>query len=380
MLIAVIKAAARSPKLRERAIAGGAVGVSNRLLVAGTAWLVEGRGIGVSKVSPAAAHRRAEDAARPSLDKRARVNHARAFVLTSPDSRSRESRAFKWMEKMKFETIAFGYGLIEGPRVDERGRLYFSDVTNGGVYRRSLDGSVETLIPKRRGIGGMAFNEGNGLVLTGRGLIHWSERTGQSRDLFTRWAGRDLRGLNDLTVDAQGSVYTGTLEFDAVGGGPPVPGNLFRIDPPANPVLLWEGILLTNGLAFSPDGRLLYHCDSVTNAVWVYDVTPERTVRDRRVFARVPEGWPDGMAADVEGALWVAVYGGGEIIRVRADGTIDRRVKMPAKMVTTLVFGGADLSELYVASADNLEDPTRGGTIFRAHADVPGAPVPKARF
>jgi gluconolactonase len=281
---------------------------------------------------------------------------------------------------MHFETVAYGYGLIEAPRMDERGRLCFSDVTNGGIYRRLPDGTVETLIPKRRGVGGMAFNEGDGLVLTGRGLIHWSERTGKTRELFTRWEGRELRGLNDLTVDAQGSVYTGTLEFDAVGGGEPVPGNLFRIDPPGHPVLLWEGIQLTNGLAISADGKLLYHCDSVTNAVWVYDVPGDRSVRDRRVFARLPEGWPDGMARDAQGALWVAVYGGGEIVRIRADGTMERRVKVPAKMVTSLVFAGPDLSELYVVSADNLEDPARKGTIFRARSEVPGAPVPKARF
>jgi D-xylonolactonase len=281
---------------------------------------------------------------------------------------------------MHFETVAYGYGLIEAPRMDERGRLYFSDVTNGGIYRRLSDGTVQTLIPKRRGVGGMAFNEDDGLVLTGRGLIHFSERTGQTRELFTRFEGRELRGLNDLTVDAQGSVWTGTLEFDAVGGGEVVPGNLFRVDPPGCPVLLWEGIQLTNGLAFSLDGKLLYHCDSATNAVWVYDVQADRSVRDRRVFARLPEGWPDGMAIDAQGALWVAVYGGGEIVRIRADGTIERRIKVPAKMVTSLVFAGPDLSELYVVSADNLEDPARKGTIFRARAEVAGAPVPKARF
>ncbi len=103
-------------------------------------------------------------------------------------------------------------------------------------------------------------------------------------------------------------------------------------------------------------------------------------VRGRRVLARLPEGWPDGMARDAQGALWVAVYGGGEIVRIRADGTIERRVKVPAQMVTSLVFAGPDLSELYVVSADNLEDPARKGTIFRARAEVPGAPVPKARF
>ena len=105
---------------------------------------------------------------------------------------------------MQLETLAHGYGLIEGPRVDERNRLYFSDVPNGGVYRRSPDGGVETLIPRRRGVGGIALNEAGGIVCSGRSLICWDEATRQSRDLFTEWEGRALRGLNDLTVDAAG--------------------------------------------------------------------------------------------------------------------------------------------------------------------------------
>ena len=105
--------------------------------------------------------------------------------------------------------LATGYGLLEAPRVDEQDRLYFTDVPNGGVYRRNPDGKVDTLVPKRKGVGGMMFNEGGGIVLTGRGLIHCDEKTGNSRDLFTEWEGKPC-SFNDLTTDDHGSVYTGT--------------------------------------------------------------------------------------------------------------------------------------------------------------------------
>jgi D-xylonolactonase len=281
---------------------------------------------------------------------------------------------------MQLETLAYGYGLIEGPRVDERNRLYFSDVPNGGVYRRSPDGAVETLIPRRRGVGGIALNAAGGIVCSGRSLICWDEATRTSRDLFTEWEGRALRGLNDLTVDAQGSVYVGSLEFDALSADKPIPGNLFRVDPPNRVTKLWEGIQITNGMGFSPDGRLLYHCDSATGAVWAYDVTADRRVKDRRVFGRLVEGWPDGMAVDAEGGVWVAVVRYGEVVRFKADATLDRRIKMPAQMVTSLTFGGPDMMDLYVVTADNAEDPARKGTIFRMRSEVPGLPVPKARF
>jgi D-xylonolactonase len=281
---------------------------------------------------------------------------------------------------MQFETLAHGYGLIEGPRVDERNRLYFSDVVNGGVYRRSPDGAVETLIPRRRGVGGIALNAAGGIVCSGRSLICWDETTMQSRDIFTQFEGRAMRGLNDLTVDAHGSVFVGSLEFDALSSDKPIPGDVFRIDPPNTITKLWEGIEVTNGMGFSPDAALLYHCDSTTKAVWVYDVTADRRLKDRRVFARLPDGWPDGMAVDVESGVWVAVVRYGEVVRFSADGTLERRIKMPATMVTSLCFGGADLMDMYVVTADNTEDASRKGTIFRIRVDVPGLAVPKARF
>ncbi len=281
---------------------------------------------------------------------------------------------------MEFETLAGGFGLLEGPRVDERNRLYFADVPRGGVYRRDPNGTIETLIAGRKGVGGILFNQGGGLVVSGRTLALWDEQTGAIRDLFASYNDKRLNGLNDMTVDDGGSVYVGSLEFNALSDEKPVPGFLYRVDPDGTITRLWEGIELTNGLAFSADRKLLYHCDSTTKAIWVYDVAPDRTVRDRRVFARIPDGWPDGMAVDIEGGIWVAAVFAGEVVRFKRDGVLDRKVKIPAKKVTSLVFGGGDLQDLYVVSADNADDASRQGTVFRTRADIPGLPVPKARF
>ncbi len=281
----------------------------------------------------------------------------------------------------ELETLASGFGLIEGPRCDEQNRLYFSDVPNGGVYRRSPDGKIETLIPKRRGVGGIGLNEGGGIVCTGRGLIYWNEATRASRDLFVEWEGRKLNGLNDLQPDDHGSIFVGSLEHNALEeGAKRIPGSLFRVDPDGKVTKLYEGIETTNGMGFSPERKHLYHADSTTKAVWVYDVQPDRTVKDRRVFAKVPQGWPDGIAIDAEGGVVVAVVNFGEVVRFKPDATLDWRLKVPAKMVTSLTFGGAGLRELYIVTADNTDDPSKQGTIFRTHAEIPGLPVPKARF
>jgi xylono-1,5-lactonase len=284
---------------------------------------------------------------------------------------------------MEFETLATGYGLLEGPRTDEQNRLYYSDVRGGDVFRRNPDGRIETLIPDRKSVGGIALNKGGGLIVTGPSLAHWDEKTGQLRDLFAAWEGKPLFGLNDLTTDDQGSIWSGTFgcdiqQFDFKSTPPP--GALFRIDPPGKVTKLWEGVEVTNGLGFSPDRKLLYHCDSTTRAVWAYDVHTDRTVSPRQVFARLPEGMPDGMTVDVEGGVWVAVVAGqGEVVRFKKDGTLDQRIKVPAKTVTSVAFGGPDMCDLYVVTANNDQRELKG-TVFRTRSKIPGLLVPKARF
>jgi sugar lactone lactonase YvrE len=281
---------------------------------------------------------------------------------------------------MAFETLASGFGLLEGPRVDERNRLYFSDATNGGVYRRHPDGRIDNLLPTRAGVGGLALNEGGGLVCGGKGLIYWDEKLGISRNLLLSWEGKALNHLNDLQPDDHGSVYVGALNWSPLRDPKPIPGDFFRVDQDGKAARVWEGIEMSNGLGFSPDRKLLYHNDTSTLSIWVYDVKPDRTLKDRRVFAKLPEGRPDGLAVDVEGGVLVAAMRLGEIMRFKSNGTLDWRMKVPATLTTSLTFGGADMRDLYIVTADNSEDKERKGTIFKTRVEIPGLPVPKTHF
>lgn len=277
---------------------------------------------------------------------------------------------------MELETLAWGYGLIEGPRADAEGGLYFSDVPNGGVYRRAADGSIETVVPKRRGVGGIALHADGGVVVSGRSICH--VRDGVTRVLFER---DDIPGFNDIFTDSRGRVYAGSLRASAFTEAEDrTPGELWRIDAPGRAVELYGDVSLSNGIGLSPDERLLYHSDSVPRRVWVSDLTPEGDAENRREFAALAGGVPDGLAVDAEGAVWVAVYGGGRVARFLADGALDRELPIPARSVTSLCFGGADLRDLYVVTADNTEDPDRAGTIFRTRAEVAGLPAPPARI
>jgi sugar lactone lactonase YvrE len=275
---------------------------------------------------------------------------------------------------MKIETLASGYGLIEGPRVDGAGNLYFSDVTNGGVFRRRPDGSIDTVVPKRRGVGGIALHADGGIVISGKNICH--VRDGQTRVLFAK---EGVPGFNDLFTDAQGRVYTGSMRsnpFDEAGER--TPGECYRIDAEGRASELYGGVSLSNGIGFSPDGKIIYHSDTVPGRIHRHQLDASG-----RATALTPirvEGGPDGLAVDAEGGIWVALYRMGAVQRFLPDGTLDQKIAVPARAVTSLCFGGADLRDLYVVSADNSDDPARGGSIFRTRSSVAGLPAPFARI
>jgi gluconolactonase len=278
-----------------------------------------------------------------------------------------------------FELIAQGYGLVEAPRVDSLNRLLFTDNLNGGVFRREADGSIRTLIPDRKGVGGMAFNHDGDLIVSGEEVVLWNESTGALRKLFGGHSGRTGRYFNDMTVDANGSLYVGTVNGDSSTAGKTrvPPGDLYRVNPDGTSELLWEDIPASNGLGFSPDGRLLYHANSMPGQIWVYEIGEDRRVLGRRLLATIDDGWPDGLAVDAEGGIWVTVVFSSSVMRFRPDGTLERKVELAVKKVVSLVFGGPDLTDLYVVTAQSR---SQMGAIYRGRSPIPGQPLPLGRF
>lgn len=275
---------------------------------------------------------------------------------------------------VSLEALAWGYGLIEGPCGDEQGNLYFSDVPNGGVYRLGRDGSVGTAIPKRRGVGGIALHADGGLVVSGRNICHVKD--GVTRVVFAP----EAMGLNDLTVDHAGRVVCGTLRSDPFGqDAARTPGECWRIDGTDVAVELYGDVSLTNGIGLSPDGAVLYHCDTAVNGVWAHDYAGDGTATGRRFLVRRDDLSPDGVAVDEAGTVWVADMSGSCSVRgFSPNGEEVGRVVVPARAVTSLCFGGADRHDLYIVTADNRDDPDRGGTVFHTRAEVAGCRIPLA--
>ena len=273
------------------------------------------------------------------------------------------------------EPVAWGYGLIEGPRVDPEGGLYFSDVPNGGVRRLAPDGSIEVVVPKRRGVGGIALHADGGIVISGRDISHVVD--GTTRTLFAT----DAPGFNDLFVDAAGRVLCGTMRSDPFStSGVRVPGECWRVDVEGLATVLYDGVSLANGIGLSPDGGVLYHADTASYGVWAHDYGADGAVSGRRMLVQRDDLQPDGLAVDEHGTVWVADVSGSSSVRgFSPAGDEVGRIPVPARMVTSLCFGGPDRRDLYVVTADNTDDPDRGGTIFRGRAEVPGCTVALAR-
>ena len=280
------------------------------------------------------------------------------------------------------QQLATGHGLIEGPVWDPARGLYFSDVLNGGVFLLDRAGAVSQVVPKRRGNGGMALHEKGGLIVGGRDIAWVSLGDGATKTLLALDAISGATGFNDLTTDRAGRIYVGSLAYKVFGGEAPRPGHLHVIDLDGTMRTLSDGVLLTNGLGFSPDGRHLYHSDARAGLVRAYDVAADGSVGPWRSFAVLGDGQsavPDGLKVAGDGSVWVADAHGARVAVFNADGTHRHDLTVPLPMVTSVCFGGDDLCDLYIVTGSRGGPHENCGSIFRTRVDVAGLTLSPAR-
>ena len=280
------------------------------------------------------------------------------------------------------DKLAEGYGLIEGPLWDETRGLLYSDVLGGGVYCLGTDGEVSTVFEHRRGIGGMSLHESGGLVVSGRNISYKPFDGGDTVVMLDRDEEAGNVGYNDITTDAAGRVYAGSLGASPVfeDGREPQAGDLYLIDLDGSARIVAGDVQLTNGLGFSPDGKVLYHSDSRRQSVFCYQVQDDGSLGEKQVFVVAEKGVPDGLVVSEDGAVWVALAGGGGGVAVyEATGGQREMIEIPQPMCTSVCFGGADLNDLYSVSGSDGSSGDNAGAVYRTRVDVAGLPVPPAR-
>jgi sugar lactone lactonase YvrE len=143
-----------------------------------------------------------------------------------------------------------------------------------------------------------------------------------------------------------------------------------------------DGYCITNGPATSPDGRTLYHTDTLKKLIYAFDVSAAGELSNRRVFAAIEDGagHPDGTAVDADGCVWIALFGGWGVRRYSPGGQLLETVALPVANVTKIAFGGDDLRTAYATtarkglSAAELAAQPRAGDLFAFRVDTPGLP------
>lgn len=231
------------------------------------------------------------------------------------------------------------------------GRLLWVDNVTGDLFEYDPATHATTRLAAGIPVNAVVVNHDGRLVIAGAEGVFLLDHAGRRTSVIAEHDGEQLC-FNDITVGPTGSIYGGTFHWGA--DGMRRHGRLLVIRGDGTATVLDDGIMLSNGLGFSPGGRALFFTDTIARKIFQYDVDPATgLVANRRVFVDVPrtEGLPDGLAVDAEGFVWSAQWYAGEVLRYDPDGRVERRLVVPARQVSSVAFGGPDLADLYITSA-----------------------------
>ncbi len=267
---------------------------------------------------------------------------------------------------------------------DGEQRLYWADCERGELHRFDPASGEDECRKLADHIGSFAFREAGGLVAAlDKGFAYVDFDTGAITPIVDVEADDPGTTFNDGRAAPGGQFFAGTMGVPMTPGT--TPGAFYRLDPDGSVTQICDGMGTSNGLAFSPDGRILYHSDSLPSVqtIWAADHDPATgEVENRRVFATTHDlpGRPDGATVDAEGFYWSANVDGWQIVRFAPDGTIDRTLPAPVQKPSMPCFGGPDLDVLFVTSisdggyAPMAPDQPLAGGIFACQPGVKGLP------
>ncbi len=266
----------------------------------------------------------------------------------------------------------------EGPFWDEvEQKLYFVDIVNKQIKIFSPTSKLVETVQFNQEIGAVFLDQKSNLIVAARDGIFAATRDGVLETLLAPIELEDTSiRTNDAKCDAYGRMWVGTMAFDFTPGA----AALFSFDSKDLKKVVPD-LTVSNGIGWSLDKKIMYFIDSPTKRVDIFDFDLESgELRNRRPFLLLGDldALPDGLTTDEDGGVWVALFGGGEVRRFDSQGTLTHIVEIPVKQVTSCCFGGGDMSELYITTAQNgmdsdslIREPL-AGSLFRGKTSFKG--------
>ncbi len=280
--------------------------------------------------------------------------------------------------------VRLGEGTLWDPREQV---LWWVNIWGKEIHRFDPATRRDQVWPTPEDVGCLAVRERGGLVISLRsGFYFFDPASGRFDAIVDPEADMPETRFNDGKTDRQGRFYSGTV-FEVEGRPVEPKASLYRLDADLTCHRVVGGIGISNGLAWSPDGKTMYYGDSNAKRVWAWDFdTVTGEVENRRLFVDTSEtgGVPDGATVDIEGCYWLTLPVTGKVIRYDPDGKAMETITMPTDLPTCCGFGGKDLDILYVTTAtvgrppEKLAGQPHAGGLFAVDAGVRG--LPEAHF
>jgi sugar lactone lactonase YvrE len=258
------------------------------------------------------------------------------------------------------------YGLGEGPFWDAaRQRLLWVDINAGHVHSGELRGGK--VLPRERfefpgTVGAVVCSAVGELLVAGQRALWTVASDGEKTRGPQLIPEGKARRLNDGGCDPAGRFLVGSLALDEREGEGEE--TLVRVEGSAI-TIIDDDLSLSNGLAWSPDGRSMYSVDTIPGSVWIRDY---QCLGPREEFLRITEGSPDGLCVDVDGNLWIAIWSAGQVRGFTPTGEHFATIEVAVPNTTSAAFVGPDLDTLVITTA--------GGPLFACDIGVRGLPVP----
>lgn len=278
----------------------------------------------------------------------------------------------------RIERLVEGLKFGEGPRW-RAGKLWYSDFYRHHVRTVDMAGNTETIVDVPNQPSGLGWDAQGHLLIVSmldRRLLRWDGATlSEAGDL----SGVVAAPCNDMVVDRVGRAYVGNFGFERHKGQDPATTSMWRVDPDGSIHEAAGDLMFPNGTVITPDGRTLIVGETFASRLTAFDVATDGSLSNRRVWAEMEGGVPDGICLDAEGAIWVADPRGNRVIRYAEGGKVLDEISFGDRGAYACMLGGPDGRHLFVITNTDsgpAAEARTDGAIELIEVEVPGAGLP----